>query len=291
MKFENGIFDNVNINDYHADKEYMSATTLKEAAKTMAHLRHYLYEKEKERKSHFDFGNAFEIALMDVMNGTDEFDSSCALFDDLQRPEIEKNFNSTLNREWKKDFFDTNKYKYILNASGQESKETMDFMLESCWKTPNIQLLLKNTDYQKTIFWTDEETGIKLKTRPDVCKINKQVIIDIKTTKDASPNAFKRDAANYDYPLQAITQIEGVIKSGLMSEVDYYYWLAIEKNAPYNAQIYHFTHEDRDWNHDRFRYILERVKEAMDSDIWNGYSDPSDNFGILDLELPLWFRG
>ena len=170
MQFENGIFNNININDYHGDTEYLSSSSIKEANKSLKHFEWY-FKKDKERKTHFDFGNAFEIALMDLFNETKEFDLTVNVFDESLRPETDKTFASKENSQWKKDFFETGNY--VINQKGKESFETIELMLESCFQDSTIQRLMKETDYQKSIFWTDPQTKLKLKTRPDVCKIIK----------------------------------------------------------------------------------------------------------------------
>jgi hypothetical protein len=101
IKFTNGIYDHINIDEYHADSEYLSSSSLKESAKSLKHFKHYLDTKDKERKSHFDFGNAFELALMDAMNKTTEFEKEVFVFDESERPEKNKNFGSKENSEWK----------------------------------------------------------------------------------------------------------------------------------------------------------------------------------------------
>lgn len=288
-KFINGVFDDINISDYHAAKEYISSSSIKEAMKSLKHFKYYQDNKSSERKSHFDFGNAFEIALMDLMNNTNEFESEVLVFNEDDRPDKKKTFGAKLNSEWKTKILNT--HKYIINKDGNESVKTMESMLESCWQDETIQGLLRNTDYQKSLFWTDKETGIKLKTRPDVCKVNKCVVIDIKTCKDASPEGFGKDAANLNYPIQAAIQMRGCIETGLMPVINKYYWIAVEKTAPYNAQIYEFEMGEWDWAFMRLDYILKLIQMAQKDNKWVGYSQQSDNkWGILPIKLPLWYH-
>lgn len=287
-RFELGIHQNVDISAYHSDREYISTSSIKEARKSLKHFHWYLNHKS-ERKSHFDFGNAFELALMDLINETKEFDKHVLVFDETKRPEPDKTFASTLNKSWKESFFQSDFY--VINNTGDESIETMSQMLESCMKDETIQKLLKNTDYQTSIFWEDKKTGIKLKTRPDICKITKNVIVDVKTAKDASPRGFARDAANFDYPLQAAVQKRGCIESGLFERIDYYYWLVVEKLPPYNAQIYSFKRDEWDFVDNILDYTLGLIKQAREEDKFIGYTQQSDNkYGILDLDLPLYYR-
>lgn len=283
-----GIHRDISIIDYHADKDYLSASAIKEADRSLKHMRWYL-DNKKERKSHFDFGNAFEIALMDLMNGTKEFESSVHLYDESLRPDQKHGMTAKKNVDWKKQYYEQTGY--IINKTGEESQDTIAHMLQSCWEDEIIQGLLKNTDYQASCFWTDEKTGIKLKTRPDVCNINKTVIIDVKTTKDASPESFAKDVANYGYDMQAIIQINGVLATKMFKEVGAYYWLAVEKTPPYCAQLYRFNKSD--WDHTQliFEYLLGLIKRAREQNKWVGYGQRASNeYGILDINLPLWHK-
>ncbi len=72
IKIEPGVLNDLSIEQYHTEKEYLSASSVKQAVKSLAHFQHYRTAKQ-QRKSHFDFGNIFEIALLDMINGTFDF--------------------------------------------------------------------------------------------------------------------------------------------------------------------------------------------------------------------------
>ena len=283
-----GIHKDIPIDDYHADREYISASGVKEAIKSLRHFQ-YARTAPKERKSHFDFGNIFEIALLDYVNGTTEFNEKVVVFNEEDRPEKDKGITSKINQEWKKSIL--NGDKYVIEEKGKESMETLIEMLQSCARDFVIQKLLRNTEYQNSLFWVCPESGLKLKARPDISKKHKNVIVDIKTTLDASPKGFAKQVANLDYPTQAMIQINGAVQTGLMKEVDVYYWLAVEKVPPYNAQIYEFAKEDWQFVDHRLTYHLKILKQAIDENKFVGYGQQADNsFGILTLELPMFYR-
>ncbi|MFC0183327.1 PDDEXK-like protein of unknown function [Pseudarcicella hirudinis] len=289
MGFSDGILKNVDIEAYHEDTEYISSSAIKEASKSLKHFEWY-FKIERDRKSYFDFGNAFELALMDVFNKTSEFDDKVFLFDESKRPEPTKSFGCLANKQWKDDMFDTQQY--VINTTGKESFETINFMLESAWQDSTIQKILKETDYQTSIFWTDKATGIKLKTRPDVCRENSRTIVDIKTMSDASPSKFARDSSNFEYPLQAAIQMRGVIESGMYDRVDNYYWVCFEKEPPYNAQIYRFPKAEWAFFQNKLDFILSKIAMAREQNKYIGYTDRADNnLGILELEIPVWYKG
>ena len=278
--------NNLPIDEYHRGNEHLSSTALRKARKSLKLFK--LYQEgyfEDEKKSHFDFGNAFELALLEP----DSFDSQIVIYNEDDRPEKDKGITSKINQDWKNNLYETSKY--VIKRAGRESFETIDQMLRSCYADAVIQKLLKNIEYQYSMFWTDKETGLKLKTRPDICRSKNNVIVDVKTALDGSPEAFSKAIGNNDLAFQAVMQIDGVVQSGFMEKVDNYFWLVVEKEPPFSATLYEFQPEDIEWAMDEYRYVLKVVKEALEREHYPSYSYRADNkYGILQANIPLWYR-
>lgn len=292
---KDGIYDNISIKDYHANTTHISATQIKEAHKSLKQFHWYRSGKmKKENKPHFSFGNAFELALLDKVG----FSESVAIAKDSEwvaKAMAEKEYSNPRNTSIYKA--EVSKFeadaigKYSIMDKGPESYEAITHMLESCYQDKVIQGLIANTEYQLSIFWTDDQTGIKLKTRPDICKRKKNVVVNVKTTLDGSPFAFSRELAKYDYPLQAVVEMNGCIQSGLMTAVDNYFWLVVEKEPPYNATIYEFDQNDIKVCYDKLEFVLSQIKKAQEKNFYPGYSNLADNeYGILKAEIPLWYK-
>jgi hypothetical protein len=283
---KDGIYTDITIEDYHANTTHISSTQIKIAKKSLKELdwvRRGLIVQEK--KTHFDFGNAFELALLDPIG----FSEKVKFYNPENRPEPEKAMNSKQNIAWKAEIFDSSQY--VINEKGDESYETIKAMLESCFADKVIQGLIRNTEYQLSLFWTDDQTGVQLKTRPDICKRKKNVLINVKTTTDGSPQGFSRDLVKFDYPLQACMEINGCIASGAMPSVDAYYWLVVEKVPPFNATIYQFDQSDINASMVELEYIIYKIKKARDEKMFPGYSDRADNeYGILKAEIPMYYK-
>jgi len=293
---ENGIYTDISIEAYHENKTHVSATTLKYARESLKHYDWYRRGKiVQENKPHFNFGNAFELALLSPK----EYLEKVAImpesdwFEEVKKanPEVKTVRNTTIykerNAEWTKGVAG----KYIINETGKESFEAIEEMLSSCYQDKIIQGLIKNTEYQLSLFWDDPQTGVKLKTRPDICKRKKNIIINVKTTEDGSPDAFSKDLKKYDYPLQAVIEMSGCLNTGLMETIDKYFWLVVEKVEPYNATIYEFAPADIGAVRDTLDFILTKIKKAEEQNLWPGYSDRADNeYGILNAKIPLWYN-
>lgn len=292
-----GIFNDLSIEAYHKNKSHYSSTGLKHAKRSLKEFKSFIDGEfdTDEKKSHFDFGNAFEIALVEP----DNFEDKVAVFKESEliaeimeaKPDTKSVRLTKPYKDGKKEFFEKNADKYIINDTGDESMETIEKMVESCYQDEVIQSLVKNLDYQVSGFWTDKESGLKLKTRPDVCHQEKNVIVDIKSTIDGSPKAFSRQLANLDYPFQACLQIKGCIASGMIDGLSNYYWLAVEKKIPFSATLYEFTPDDIQTCMHELEYVIGNVSRAIKQDFFPAYSNEADNeLGILDAEIPLWYR-
>ena len=309
------IIKNQSIEDYHASSKWVtgknfkvSSSTLKYAKKSTRDFIHYV-TTPSETKPHFDFGNAFELYLMDEVNGTTLFKDKVAVMPDQQwinevlhdRPTI-SNVRATGDYKNKRSTWDAlNEGKYIIPDVGAESFETMQMMSDSVLSNELILSALQSTDYQVSLEWEDELTVLTCKTRPDLTRQTKNTIIDIKTirtkTTDASPDKFYKEAAKHDYPLQAFMQVEGAIKSGYYDRVDHYYWLVCEKKAPYHYAIYRFDNDDIESIRDRYNQSMmtvyksiEYLKAGVNTNHLPSYGERSENeYGVLDFKLPSWY--
>lgn len=296
LKIEDGIHTDISIQDYHANRTHYSATQLKYAQKSMKHFYSYINGFiPPPTGSHFGFGNAFELALLNQEGYMKEVavlpDQDFVELAKQNNPNVIKPRGTKIYQDGLREFQKQNEGKYFINDIGPESFDAIEEMLSSCYQDSVIQALIKNVEYQLSLFWTDPETGIRLKTRPDICKRTKNSIVNLKTTEDGSPAAFSKDLAKYDYPLQACIEIDGCIKTGLMEEVDNYFWLVVEKVAPFNATIYEFDLTDRNACMDNYRFLLNKIKKSREQEKWPGYSDRSDNqYGILKASIPLWYK-
>ena len=302
---EVGVYNDMSIEEYHADKSAISSSRLKECYKSLMHYRTY-YDEEQAKKMHLDFGNAFEACLLDAINNKDNPEGNNVnlaekiiyVLDESQRPEPEKNYQVKVNKTWREEQFEEAGNRYIVPKEGSESMYTIGKMTESVMRDDLIVKLLSNTDYQKTAVWKDKKTQILLKTRPDVCSMNKNVLVDIKTTLDASPQSFHRDITKYHYPLQAALQMRGCVESGMLPSISRYYWLAVEKTRPYNAQLYMFDIEDWDLFNKHLDFFLHKINEATVTGKWTNYSLFSDygfyesgnKYGVIRTRIPNYYK-
>lgn len=290
-----GIYRDIDIDDYHADKSWISSTGLRRAKKTLLEYKLYLDGGfDDVDKPCFSFGNAVELYLIDkagfkknvaIAKDSEWLAEALEGNPDSKNPRLLKSYQDN-----KKAFETLNANKYIIRDTGDESFETIKLLAERCMQNEWISTLLSNIEYQNSLYWIDKGTGLQMKTRPDVAQLKNNVIINIKTTLDASPEKFVKDLVNHDYPLQACIEIAGVEATGLMPFVDKYFWLVLEKNPPYDAVLYQFDDDDRKLVTEDYHYQLSKIKRAVDENRYPGYGERADNrFGIITAKLPSWY--
>lgn len=234
----------------------ISSSALKKGKTSTRDFYQYYLEK-KEKKSYFDFGNAFELYLIDV----EEFKKQVVVMDETQRPEPSKDYKTKVNAEWKKTFYEQNENKYIIPATGKDSFQSILEMKALVQHHP-MQDALYSGSYQQAFEWTCPITGLKRYARPDIFIPEQRTIIDIKT--DAGDD-FERAAANSDHFLQAWDQIQGAIHSGAVESIDNYFWAVFEKSEPYHITFYSFNLDATLPVETVYEGTLRRLKEDMES--------------------------
>lgn len=91
------------------------------------------------------------------------------------------------------DFVAASKDKTVVSdVIYQKAKSIAD----SAINHPVAKKLLVNGTAEQSFFWTED--GVECKCRPDYLR-NDGIIIDLKTTQDASPESFTKSAYNYRY--------------------------------------------------------------------------------------------
>lgn len=293
---EDGAYYDMPINTYHSCLTHYSSTLIKHGLKDMAHFRYEeikLIEKVKsgvvEKKIEFDFGNAYESALCEK----DKLKELVAVLDKSKMPFPKSNMNKKENREWYSEFLEENKDKYIINATGDHSIESITEMVNTFYEHPDARESLQTSMSQISIFWTCPYTGIKLRTRPDLLSIglSKIKVRDIKTSKDNTLSAVLKQVCNMDYPFQAALQVKGLMDIGILDDFDKieYAWLVTGKKAPYNTHSIVLPQEDLSNCIMGLNNLLTDISKSKELNEYLPYN-PRVNNGKEEHRLPSWYK-
>lgn len=151
--------------------------------------------------------------------------------------------------------------------------------------SPYVKRLLKG-EHELPMFWTDELTGEKCKARLDcLTEVDgKHIIVDYKTTANASTDAFMNTAVKYGYDFQAAMYSEGY--KAVTGNDCIFVFIAQEKTAPYAVNILQADEVFLRRGRDTFRQLIGIYHDCKQSDNWYGYLGPYNI--INNLALPVW---
>lgn len=242
-------------------------------AKTMAHFRQAELS-EDDSSDATEFGTALHAATLEP----ERFDR------DVVIGPINPSTGEPYGRDTKKckEWADLpeNKGKIIV---AKDYRERLQGMAKALRDHPAASALLAAvTKRELTIVWDDEETGVRCKVRLDA-HIPSSLHMDLKSTDDASPEAFSKSIFNFGYDIQTAMSIDGW--RSVMGEDLPFIMLAVEKDPPYAVAVYELGEESISIARRRYRDILRSIAEARKSGRYPAYSD-----GALPIEVPAWAR-
>jgi hypothetical protein len=145
----------------------------------------------------------------------------------------------------------------------------------------DVAQMLETSDKEVSIFW-QHRFGLACKMRADILRTGSiPLLADLKTCQDASPDAFARAAAKYEYHVQ-LGMYQAGVKALIGQEVPVYI-IAAEKTPPFDCVVYEVPQQALDVGRGVFEDRLLRVAKCRESGKWPGAGE-----GIETLELPNW---
>jgi hypothetical protein len=252
--YKDGVYDITN-EQYH-DSEGISRSKLMLLDKSPYH---FWYETlsglaiKQEATPAMNIGSAFHTMLLEPAKFQMEF---------AVAPKIDR--RTTKGKEEWETFTTLSQGKIIL-TDDQFSKVSK--MVELVSKHEIVTTLLDEAVYEQSIYWTDKETGLQFKTRPDIW--SSKMVVDLKTTNNASAYSFTRSALEYGYYLQAGMAFEAC--KALDKPFDMFVILACEKEEPHVPAIFIMKEEALNFGVEQFNIYKRRLKQCLDSNKWEGY--------------------
>lgn len=180
----------------------------------------------------------------------------------------------------KKQFDESNAGKNIITDI---ELELINSFVTACNKSPAVEMVLR--EYEKEKSYQFDLDGISMKARLDLVSEKDNVIIDLKTTRDASPKDFTADIINMNYDVQMLHYAHAAmsVKTGGMPNI---YVIALETTsgeiALYNITNIVFSNYTQAKYAESIKTYLT-VKEMKERPV--KYSK-----NIVSLELPYWVK-
>lgn len=242
--------------DYHADTSAISASGLKLFARSPAHYyAAYLDPNRIERSPTpaMRVGTATHCAILEPERFSAEY---IALPEGLDRR----------TKEGKQAYAD-------LLSTGAELLTSDDMSLVvnmACAFRDNATsraLFDRKHVVEQSIF--AEVNGVACKCRPDFMTADGLMVMDVKTTSDASPESFGKSAWSLGYHIQAAFY-RRVIQSATGITPDFIFG-CVESDRPYLTAYYTVPQYLLDYADGVIDALLEQYAECLRSGIWHGY--------------------
>jgi len=159
-------------------------------------------------------------------------------------------------------------------------------MAQAVYRHPAAAMLLGLAGKAETThMWTDASTGLDCKCRPDWLTEDGSIVVDLKTTKSAKVQDFKRSVADYRYHVQAAWYLHGLEQS-TGKRPEQFIFVCVESTWPHATAVYAADEQMIEHGHDQAMRDLAKLAECKAAGNWPGYSDQ-----IEMISLPAWMTG
>jgi hypothetical protein len=120
---------------------------------------------------------------------------------------------------------------------------------------------------EKSVAFQDPDYGFDCIIRPDVWHAPLKIVVDLKSTSDASPQAFRRAISFFKYHWQAWFYLRGV------PEAERFMIVAQESKPPYGIMVYQLSQYWLDRAYEEVMPVLELYAKCLASGDWPQYPE------------------
>lgn len=268
MDLPPGLYPGVPPQIYHAKTlGLINKGALDQIARTPMHYRRWVDAPEAADTPALTFGRAFHELVLEP----DAFPAHWC-----ERPDcgdLRTKKGKEAMEEWKKSHEG-------MTPINSDDWTKLHGMREAVLSHDLAGMLLAGSATEVTALWIDFMTNLKCKARFDVLTED-GYIVDLKTTQDASPEAFARSVATYRYHVQGAHYSAGFTALG--HRIKGFCFIAVEKSAPYGVCVYQLDGPSRMAGERLRGEEMALMSRCMSKDEWPSW-EPKTHL----LSLPKW---
>ena len=266
--------------EQYANDGYVNSSALKAGRKSMLHMKAVIDGVAKEPSPAMLLGSALHAAILEPQR----FAQMVRVAPDVDR--------RTKAGKEEHAAFVASLPKGAIVLSGEDYNAVRDAQLAI--NASILPTLMGTGESEVSIYWGeqwgDKVVGCKARLDwlgYDGVRPSQGLIIDIKTTRDASPAAFSRAAASYGYLHQAAWYMRAAARLNAIGQgpkIADYLIVAVEMEAPYAVGLYRLSGDDLKAADLDNLETLHRWAAACDANEWPGPTGTS----IRTLNVPEW---
>lgn len=260
--------------DYHSDYSAVSHSMLevyRESPVTYAALYVTRTMQQPPPTPAMCLGTALHALLLEP----DQYDNIVAVAPDIDR-------RTKLGKETWSAFLETITNLHTVITGEQNDIVTQ--MAKSVLAHPEAKKLFERAECREQPFrWTNEQTGVRCKCKPDLLWTAGRIIGDIKTTSNPNPGAWSRQAASFGYDRQGAWYSLG-LETCFQSGDFKFLHICVGSQEPWECACYFIENEFME--HARFQnqQTLNSLAIAQRTNTWVS----EQNTKFKTLALPRW---
>jgi len=178
-----------------------------------------------------------------------------------------------------KDAVKNNPDKAVVLKSEVQRAQAIQFAVFAC-KQIDFNEVREASMIEASGFW--HEGDILCKFRPDLMAAD--ALWDLKTTTDASPDAFQHQVMRYGYHTSAAWYLRGANKV-FGNAPRRFFWIAVEKEAPHAVQVYEATTELLEAGLQVCKRGIANYRECQQTRTYPAYATQ-----VLSMDLPAYLK-
>lgn len=241
--------------NYYNDTEYVSNSMLNAISVSPEYFR-FRQDNPQPATAPMKLGSAIHMNVLQP----EEFNKHYAV-----SPKFDK--RTKVGKEAYAEFSKKHMFKDVISESDYHIIEQITMKL---MKDKMVKSLLQQGEPEKIIQWHNEHYDVKCKGMLDYHREGADMIIDLKTTQDASYNGFMRSVKKYKYHKQAAFYLDAV-------KAQRFFIIAVEKTPPFTINVFELGDDMIQEGREMYNHELEVYKYCEENDYWPGAGfDPLD---------------
>lgn len=266
------VVDGMSAEQYHADRTSISSTGLRNilAPSCPAQFKHDR-DNPQPPKREFDLGNAVHTAVLGEGHDIVVVDYP--------------DWKTAAARAQRDIAYDAGQVPLL-----PKEKTQVDAMAAAIRQHPIAgPLFAPDTGIpERSIWWTDPATGVRCRVRPDWLKQlpGLTLCVDLKTCRDANPEAVSRAIRDHAYHQQDPLYQDGIRAAGLAPDECRFIFVFQSKQAPHLVTVRELVQQDRDIGRARNARALRIYADCVATDTWPDWTGPITE--IPPISMPSW---
>lgn len=145
-------------------------------------------------------------------------------------------------------------------------------MAASLGRHPAVREGILKGEVERSLVWRDHVTGVWLKARPDVIPVDSNMVVDLKTARQADHHSCCKAVTEHGYHMQLALIFEGMLALTGRRITDFFL-VFVEKTPPYAVSVKIVDWTDIEYGRRQVRRAINQFARCLETGEWPSYED------------------